>query len=351
MVAGAAADILWIGTFTATKGSGIYTTEFDPASGTLGTPELARQATDPSFLAVHPGKPYLYSIGRSLIYSFSYDSAGKLKPINELPATGKGPCHLAVSPAGDFLAVASFIQGKAVTYTLMPEGNVAGVKSVASPQGSGPIKGKQDEPHPLGVLFSGDFLFVPDMGTDRILAYKLNNGTLRPADVSEFVAQPGDGPRHLAAHPDGKHLFAVHMLSNTVEVLLQEGSKLTSQARLSTLPEDFKAENTACGIGVHPNGKWVLASNRGHDSIAVYRFTPEPANLELKEIVPVGVKSPRHFAFDASGKWLLVAGEKSNEIRVLSFDPASGDLKATEHKASVPAPACLLFQPAAPADG
>ncbi len=345
----ASGDVLWIGTFTAKGAEGIYSAEFDPASGEIGKVQLRAGGDDPAFLALHPSKPVLYSIGANTLSAYDYTADGKLTLRNVIPSAGKGPCHIAVDPAGKFLATADYWSGRATLYRLEEAGNIASVLRNIVHKGKGTHPERQDAPHPQGVYFADSgSLLVPDLGLDKIYSYRVNDGFVRPAEPPFTEVRPGDGPRHLALHPDGKHLFAIHELSSQVELFSREGEKLTSLSRLSTLPPDFKGANTAAEIAVHPGSQWVLASNRGHDSIAVFSFAPASGELALKEIVPCGVKVPRHFSFSPDGKWLLVAGQESNEIAVMSFDPATGKLAATGKSAAVPTPTCVLFAPANP---
>lgn len=342
----AAGEILWIGTFTAKGSEGIYSAEFDPATGEIGKAEVQAGADDPAFLALHPAKPVLYAIGRDTLSAYDFTADGKLALRNVVPSSGKGPCHLAVDPAGQLLATADYWSGRATIYRLEEAGNIAGgIRSIVH-KGKGTHPERQNAPHPQGVYFAGDLLLVPDLGLDKIFAYRPKQGMVRAAEPAFTEVHPSDGPRHLALHPDGKHVFAIHELSNQVELFAKEGEKLTSLTRISTLPPDFKGTNTAAEIAVHPGGQWVLASNRGHDSMAVLSFAASTGELAVKEIVPCGVKVPRHFSFSPDGKWVLVAGQESNEIAVMSFDAATGKLAATGKSATVPTPTCVIFAPA-----
>jgi len=343
-------ESFWIGTFTtqAGKGKGIYRSELDESTGKLGPAVLAAVGNDPAFLAFHPDRTHLYAIGSIGISSYDLDPEGGLTMRNIVPSEGKGAYHLAASPDGRFLAVANYWSGSTSLYRLTPEGNIAGIMRTTVHKGNGTNKERQEGPHPSGVYFLNDLILVPDLGLDKILTYRTNNGMVKPADTPFIAMQPGDGPRRLAFHPDGKHVFALTELSNAVEVFSRNEESLSSLSRVSALPKEAPDGSAASEISVHPGGKWVVASIRGDDSLTVFRFDPETSTLTFSSAVKAGVKTPRHFTFSPNGRWVLVAGQESDEIRCLAFDPESGQLKATDARISAPTPTCLLFTPRKP---
>lgn len=345
------AELLFIGTNTGgdSTSKGIYSAKFDPSSGELSELKLVAEARNPGFLAYHPDKALLYAVGPNTVSAYSFTPEAELTLLNTAPADGQGCCHLALHPSGNALATANYGDGSISSFRLRADGSIDAPANVLHNTGKS-IHPRQQGPHAHGVYFIGDTLLVPDLGLDKILGYQFDPGESADtpptaADPAFTVTAPGDGPRHLAIHPDGKHLFAIHELSNMAEAYRVNDAKLTSTDRASTLPSDWEGENTTAEIAVHPDGQWVFASNRGHDSIAVFHFDSSTGKLNRKAIVPCGAKTPRHFTISPDGKWLLAAGQNSNDIHVLSFDPETGELKLTAESLSAPRPICLKFLP------
>ncbi|MEM9237801.1 MAG: lactonase family protein, partial [Verrucomicrobiota bacterium] len=298
-------------------------------------------------LAFHPDKPVVYASQRDQVSAFRYTDEGALTLINNAPVTGKGACHLDVHPSGKALATSNYGDGTISTFLLKDDGSITPGSILLKNPGKS-IHPRQQGPHAHGIHFLGNTMFVPDLGLDKILAYTFDpargNSPVRATPPATEVT-PGDGPRHLAFHPDKKHLFAIHELSSHAEAFTINGARLSSTSRVSTLPEDFEGRNTTAEIEAHPNGRWVFASNRGHDSIALFAFDAESGELTRKAVVPCGAAHPRHFTLTPDGNWLLVAGRDSNNIRVMAFDPESGKLEQTSEALETPSPICLKFLP------
>jgi len=343
-------ETFWIGSFTtqAGKGKGIYRSELDESTGKLSPAVLAAVGNDPAFLAFHPDKTHLYAIGSIGISAYDLDADGGLTMRNIVPSEGKGAYHLAASPDGRYLAVANYWSGSTSLYRLAPEGNIAGIMRTIIHKGNSLNKERQEAPHPCGIYFQGDLILVPDLGLDKILTYRTNDGKMKAAETPFTPTRAGDGPRHLAFHPDGRHVFALNELSNTIEAFSMTEGALHSVSRVPALPGQAASGTAAADISVHPGGKWVVASIRGDDSLTVFKFDSETSTLTFSSMVKAGVKTPRHFTFSPNGRWVLVAGQESDDIRCLAFDPDNGQLKATDAKISVPTPTCLLFTPRKP---
>jgi 6-phosphogluconolactonase len=336
--------------FIGTGADGIYRSDFDAEKGTLTEPELAVEYARPGFLALHPRKPILHAIGgENKVASFAIGKGSSLTFLGDADCGGKGPCHLVVDATGGTVAVANYGDGSLATIRLDADGKPGGIVSSFKIEGSGPNKSRQNEAHAHGVYFdsSNRYLFVPDLGIDKVLIYRFDPATsgLKPNKPASFATAPGAGPRHMAFSPDEKHAYVINELDNTVAAASYDAStgSLTSIASYPTLPDDFTGQNTTAEIEVHASGKFVYASNRGHDSIVVYGRDPASGKLTFLQHAPCGGATPRHFKIDPSGKWLLCGHQKDNTISVLPIDPATGLLGAPQSTVKAPSPICLLF--------
>ena len=337
-------------------GKGIYRADFDPDTGTLTAPALAVEYRNPGFLAQHPTKPVLLAVGApnqpftdgsSAVAAFSIAADHGLKFLGEASTGGKGACHLAVDPSGGTVAVANYGDGRISTIRLDEQGVPVETVSVMVHRGSGPNRARQEGPHAHGVYFvpePSSLLLVPDLGLDRVHVYPFDAATSKTGDaLAPYVTAPGSGPRHLAFSPDWQHLYLIRELDSSVQVVNNGKDHFSPLGAVSTLPAGFTGKNTTAEIEVGPDGRFVYASNRGHDSIAVFRRDPESGALALVQHAPCGGKTPRHFKIAPGGKWLLCAHLDSNTISVLPLDPLTGRLGGPAGTVSVPAPICILF--------
>ena len=333
------------------KSEGIYLSTFDPEGGVFGEVKLGAKYSSPGFLALHSSKPLLYAVGRSEANPKGSVAVFKLGDplefIAEASSGGNNPCHLAINDSGTVLAVANYSDGTTSTLSLDSDGvpKTAFSKRI---DGKGPNAGRQEGPHAHGVYFRGKVLHVPDLGLDKVLTWTLDPKTAKPEkeEPSSWSSAPGAGPRHMDFAPDGRHAYVVNELDNTVSALdydAKTGSFTTLQS-ISTLPEGASGGTTA-EIAVHPNGKFVYASNRGNDSIAVFARDSESGKLSLVHIAPCGGKIPRHFAISPAGKWLLCAHQDSNTLAALPLDPSTGKLGEPKAPVACPNPICILFLP------
>ncbi|QTN31940.1 lactonase family protein [Akkermansiaceae bacterium] len=336
--------------FIGTGADGIYLADFDAEKGSLSEPKLAVAYERPGFLALHPELPVLLAIGgKNKVASFAIGDDYALTLLGDADSGGKGPCHLAVDASGRTVAVANYGGGSVATIRLDADGKPGATVSLFKIEGSGPNKQRQNEAHAHGVYFdnANRFLFVPDLGIDKTLIYAFDPATseLRKNEPDGLKSAPGAGPRHMAFSPDEKHAYVVNELDNTVTAASFDASTgaLTTIASVPTLPEDFKGQSTTAEIEVHPTGKFVYASNRGHDSIAVFQRDPQSGQLTFLQHAPCGGAIPRHFKIHPSGKWLLCGHQKDNTISVLPLNPETGLLGDPQSTVKAPAPICLLF--------
>jgi 6-phosphogluconolactonase len=352
---------VFIGTNTGGSGGskGIYLADFDSATGKLSVPTLAVDYANPGFLAIHPTKPILYAVGEpakpfpdgsSSVAAFAIGKDHSLKFLGQSSTGGKGACHLAVDASGRTLAVANYGDGHISTVRLDANGLPGETATVIVHKGAGPNKSRQEGPHAHGVYFdkANQHLFVPDLGLDQVFVYPFDPANSKLGDpLPSLSTVPGAGPRHLVFSADEKFVYVIDELNSTLTAAGYDAAtaKFTAMGATTTLPADFRGANKTAEVEIHPNGKFLYASNRGHDTIAVYQRNPESGALSFLRHAPCGGKTPRHFKIDPSGKWLLCAHQDSNDISVLALDPETGLLGMPADTVASPNPICLLFVP------
>ncbi|TVR46923.1 MAG: lactonase family protein, partial [Puniceicoccaceae bacterium] len=337
---------IYLGTYTRGSGPeasrGIYHLRLDAETGRLSTPQLVAEAENPAFLALHPSGAFLYAVNETGefegekgggVSAFTRDPAtGALAPLNRRPAGGAWTCHLAVDSAGRLLVVANYGGGNVAVFPLGSDGRLASRTQLLQHEGAGPNPRRQEAPHAHGVTFSPDerFLLVPDLGIDRIVVYSVSDDapSLLPHLPPGAATAHGAGPRHVVFSPDGRHAYAVNELDNTVTGYAWDAPSgtLTPLGSAGTLPADFTGENTTAEIAVHPSGRFVYASNRGDNSIAVFERNPDDGTLTPAGHASTGGREPRSFALSPDGHWLLAANQHRNELRLFRIDPATGAL-------------------------
>ena len=350
----------YIGTYTeGTNSKGIYAFRYDAASGQVTMIGLAAETTNPSFVAVHPNGRFLYAVNELKNYkgpnsggvsAFAVDRAtGKLTFLNELPSRGADPCYIIVDKEGKHVLVANYTGGSVAVFPIKDDGSLGEASAFVQHTGHGTNPQRQEGPHAHSIdLSPGErFAYVDDLGLDETLIYKYDSakGTLTPNAPPFATLDPNTGPRHFALRPDGKFAYVVGEMGHTVTVFandLKKGS-LEKLQTISTLPADFSGRNDDAEIEVHPSGKFLYASNRGHESIAVYAIGPAKGTLTLVEITPTGGNEPRSFEIDPTGKLLFAENQKSDDIEVFKIDQKTGKLTATGQKLDVASPICVKF--------
>jgi 6-phosphogluconolactonase len=352
--------LVYVGTYTTKQSSkGIYAYRFDATNGQLTPIGLAAESQDPSFLAVDPGEKYLYAVNEvnnfndaksGAVSAFAIDrKSGTLKLLNQVSTHGAGPCHVSLDKTGKYVLVANYEGGSVATLPVHDDGSLGLVAGFVQHSGSSVDKQRQEGPHAhwIGVSPDNRFAVVADLGLDDVLVYHLdlNKGSLTPNDPPYAEVKPGAGPRHFAFHPNGKFAYVLNEMASTVTAFTfqpQKGS-LTSLQTISTLPKDYTGVKQAAELVVHPSGKFLYASNRGHDSTAVFAVNPAKGTLALTGTVPTKGKTPRNFAIDPTGAFLLAANQSSGNIVVFRIDGATGGLTPTGQTVDVPAPVCITF--------
>ena len=348
--------LVYFGTYTRANGpsKGIYVSKLDLKSGHVSEPELAAEATSPSFLAIHPNKRFLYAVGeiqKGGVMSFSIEGDGKLKFLNERPSGGAGPTHLTVDRAGKNVLVANYGGGSIACLPIAADGSLAPVSAFIQHQGSSVDAGRQKGPHAHGIYTdaANKFVFVPDLGLDKIMIYKFDvaKGALTPNNPAFAPVAPGSGCRHFAFAPKGQFAYVINEMTCTVTAFSYAASSgtLTEIQTVSTLPAGEKVEKgySTAEVFVHPSGKFLYGSNRGHDTIAVYAIDQKGGTLKLVQNAPTQVEIPRGFGIDPTGKYLIAGGQSSNDAAVFRIDQKTGSLTATGQTLKVGSPVCVEF--------
>ena len=342
---------VYVGTYTSGESKGIYLLDFDSTTGAATLKGLAAETKNPSYLALHPSQPVLYACSEVVegagvaAYAIDADS-GTLSLINHQPAGGS-TCHVDVTPDGKYAAVANYGAGSCTVYPVGVDGALGEAIGNFQHEGSSVNEKRQTAPHAHSANFdaTGRFLVVPDLGIDKLMTYKLDGGEVVPNDPPFATVEPGGGPRHFAFHPSAPYAYVVNELGNTVTAFAWDAKTGAMETIHSTgtLPDGFTEDNTTAHIEVHPSGNFLYASNRGHDSIAVFTIDQATGKLTAQGQTKTGGKTPRNFTQDPTGNYLLAANQNSNDIFVFKIDGQTGTLTPTGARIEIPAPVCLVF--------
>ncbi|SMG40761.1 6-phosphogluconolactonase [Arenibacter troitsensis] len=340
---------LLVGTFAEGDDQGIYQVDFNPETGELFNSRRVAIENKPGYLYLSKDGNRVYSSngtkpGSVSAFQWNKDKTA-LDKLSNFSSIGDGACYVGVSPEEHLLAAANYSSGSIVIYPLEEKGGMIDDPQGVQHSGSGPHP-NQKSAHAHCVQFSqnGKFLYAVDLGIDQILTYPINSDNkLGEAQVA-LQLDPGDGPRHLIFHPTENKVFIINELSSTVvsATVDEENGVFTKIDKKSTLPEDYQEPNACADIHISKDGKFLYASNRGHNSIAVYSVS-EVGDLELLGIENVQGDWPRNFALSPDGNFLLVANQKSDNIIVFRVDKQTGLLKYTGNQLGLSQPVCLKF--------
>lgn len=349
---------VYVGTYTRGDSKGIYAYRFDAGSGKVTSLGVAAETPNPSFLAVSPNGRYLYAVNEMDQYkgekagsvsAFAIDrAAGKLKPLNVVSSRGTGPCALVVDGTGKCLIVANYNGGSVASFPVREDGSLGEAATFDQHKGSSADPRRQAGPHAHSTVLSPDnrFVLAADLGLDQIFTYKLDpaKATLAPADPPFTKVTPGSGPRHIAFHPNKKFVYADEEMAANIAAFAYDAANgsLKEFQSVSMLPADFTGQKSAAEIEVHPSGKFLYASNRGHNSIAVFSIDPA-GKLTAVEHVSTGGKTPRNFALDPTGRYLFAANQDGGGVVIFRVDQKTGKLERTSETLDVPFPVCVTF--------
>ena len=326
---------------------------------------LMAEVSRPLFLALHPNGHILYAVSRpspvdrkniGVVLSYAIDSlSGKLTPLNTQPSHGIDPTYVSVDQTGQNLFVTNFGsnsgEGTVSVFPIQKDGSLAEASDVVHYSGTGAHPQRQQGPHSHAVNASPDnrFVLVTDLGLDKVFVYRFDSrhGKLTPHSPASAALHPGAGPRHLVFHPNGRFVYVVSEIQSTITTIAYDARAGTMRElqTITTLPQDFAGTNGAAEVQVHPSGKFLYASNRGHDSIAVYSIDPKVGTISLVELAPAEGKTPGQFGIDPGGSWLISANQGSDSLVLFRLNGTTGKLQATGQSLAVGTPSCVRFLP------
>jgi 6-phosphogluconolactonase len=337
-----------IGEDEATAEESIYRIRVDAESGAMETVGAIDAGENPSFLVIHPSKDYLYAVNEvdpGTVTACEVGEDGSLSRLNSVESGGAGPCHLSVEATGQYLLVADYASGLVSMLPIAEDGRVGEPSHVFEHEGSSVDPDRQTGPHVHSVTSGPDnqVAYVADLGTDELVVYDVDLEAGRLERDQVVRVRDGAGPRHVAVHPDGSTLYLLNELDSTVTTFdRDEDGRLEDVATVGTLPDSFGGENYTAEVLVHPSGEFLYASNRGHESVAVFELDgeglPEPAGH-----VDTGGEWPRNFAIDPAGRFLFAENEHTDDVHAFGIDEGTGALDPTGEVIEIPQPVCMQF--------
>ncbi|WP_426061506.1 lactonase family protein [Hymenobacter sp. B1770] len=349
--------LVYVGTNVASaEENTIFLYRLSPATGALTRVSAQRGGASPTYLALSKGQRFLYAVNETQTFrgeksgsvsSYAVDRrTGNLTLLNEQPSMGALPCFISLDRGSKSALVANYAGGNVAVLPLLADGTLAPPASTSQHEGKGPHK-NQDGPHAHCIIAdpANAYALAVDLGTDQVYRYRLNARTGQLTQMAEpaFVARPGAGPRHLTFHPNGKRAYLINELNSTVTALEYEAAagQFRELQTVSALPAGYEGANSCADVHISPNGRFLYASNRGHNSIAVFTIDEATGALAIIQHVETQGKTPRNFTLDPSGSLLLVANQNSNNVVTFRVDQATGRLAPTGQTAEVPSPMFL----------
>jgi 6-phosphogluconolactonase len=352
-------DLLYVGTYTETgRTDGIYLIRMNRRFGKLEHVGAVNAGPNPSFLAIHPNGRVLYAVNELEKYKWKKSGAvsaftiaggtGTLTKRNERPSEGGAPCFVSLDRSGRVALIANYVGGNVALLPIEPDGSLAPAADVEQHKGTGPNAARQKAPHAHCIVTdpSNRFVLAADLGADRVFVYRLDleRKSLTHVEGGDAIMRSGAGPRHIAFHPTLPLAFVANELDSTVTTLRfdAERGKLTPLDTRTTLPAGWTGTNYPADIHVASSGRTLYASNRGHNSLAVFSVAASGA-LALEQVISTDGDWPRNFSLDPTEQWLLVANQRSNSIVVFARDKETGRLTQTQHRIALPSPVCVRF--------
>lgn len=353
----------YVGTYTTRGSKGIYVFRYDPASGGLTLQSTASEDQNPSFVAISPDRRFLYSVNEVQDYEGNSSGAvsayavdektGGLTFLNRKATKGPGPCHLMVDPTGKFVVAANYSGGSVALFPVNADGSVDDASDFIQHQGSSINENRQKGPHAHSANLSpdGTRIYVADLGLDKILIYQIDatSKKLRPNNPAEVVVHAGAGPRHFKFHPNRKFAYVINELDSTVTAFAVDASNggLAEIETLSTIPSDFHERTHTADLHITASGKYLYGSNRGHDSLAIFKIDQSTGRLTAIGHESTQGQTPRNFAIDPTGRFVFAENQNGDTIVTFTLDDTTGKLTPTGTVMEVPAPVCLIFVPLA----
>lgn len=339
------------------KGEGIHIYKMDPATGSWRPYRTAKGIMNPSYLAFHPNRRFLYAVNELKGYegaatgslsSFAIDpQSGELYFINKVPTHGTDPCHVTVDQTGRHALVANFASGSVSVLPIREDGSLTDASGVIQHDGSSADPVRQSGPHAHSVTLdaSNRFAYIPDLGLDKLMIYSFdsNRGKLKPHAQPWFETKPGAGPRHFMFHPNNNFAYLINELDSTIVSLGydRETGTVEEIQTVPALPESFGGQSTCADIHVDPSGRFLFGSNRGHDSIVIYTIDGRTGKLTYVGHESTQGRAPRNFVIDPTGKFLFAANQDTDNVVHFSIDQQSGRLTPSGQITSAPTPVCL----------
>ncbi len=351
--------LVYAGTYADHGSQGIYAFRFDDTTGRLTPLGLAGKTENPSFLAISPNDKFLYAVNEvekhagqpgGAISAFAIDnSTGKLSFLNQVSAHDPGPAYISMDQTGKFALIANYSLGSVAVFPVLANGALGDASDFVRHKGSSIDKERQTGPHGHSIKVSPDnrFAIAADLGLDELLVYPFDASAGKLGQPHVTNIKPGSGPRHFVFSPDGRFVYLISEMASTITVFSYHATNggLRELQTVSTLPADFKGENTTAEIAVGSSGDFFYGSNRGDDSIVVFAVDHATGKLSFVQRVSTQGKTPRNFALDPSGKWLLAANQDSNDIVIFRIDKKNGRLVPAGQPEKTPEPVCLVFVP------
>lgn len=353
---------MFVGTYTGANSKGIYAYRFDARTGQLTPNGLAAELPNPSFVIADRANRHLYAATEmgahdpkdqnGAISSYAIDPrTGSLKLLNRVDSGGGGTCHLALDRTGKILLVVNYFSGSVASFAVNADGTIGRRTGFDMHSGSSVDPQRQPGPHPHEIVFSPDnrFVFVPDLGTDRVYIYRLDlaHQSFSPARPAYITVPAGVGPRHFLFGPDARFAYLVCEMGSRVIAFSYDavdGALYPIQA-ISTLPSNYTGPDASAEIQIDRQGRHLYVSNRGHNSITVFSIDPRNGELKNVQITSTIGDWPRNFVLDPTGKYLIVADQNSNRLVTFAVDPLDGHLEPTGKSQEVGSPVCILFVP------
>jgi 6-phosphogluconolactonase len=335
------------------RGEGITAYRMDELSGEWTLLGLSARTANPSFLTLHPSMPVVYCVhggNMSEVSGFVMEDESRLRPLGTWPSGGVNPVHLDVHPSGRWLVVANYTGATAAVLPVQPSGELGEASDIVPLVGTtGPHPTEQSSSHPHDIPFdpSGNFIAIPDKGLDRVFTFRvdLQSGRLRTTEPASVASAPGAGPRHIAFHPSEHWAYVINELNSTVTTYAfdESGDGMRELQTLSSAPGDLRVRNTGSEVVVHPTGRWVYVSNRGHNSVGAFQVDDRAGTLSRIGWYPTRGETPRAIAVDPSGRFLYAANQTSDTIVTFRVDERDGALEATGQVLPSGSPSTMLF--------